>query len=59
VIAKTLNGTALGLSRYVVVKAKVLLDSADGLQEVIDFFRKARNVLCSDFKRVEPKANVS
>jgi hypothetical protein len=42
-----------------VVNAKVLLDSADALQEVIDFFREARNVLGSDFKRVEPKADVS
>jgi hypothetical protein len=28
-------------SRYVVVNAKVLLDSADALQEVIDLFREA------------------
>ena len=40
------------------VNAKVLLDSADLLQEVIHFFREARNVLGSDFKPVEPKADV-
>jgi hypothetical protein len=39
------------------MNAKVLLDSADALQEVIDFLREARNVLGSDFKRVEPKAD--
>jgi hypothetical protein len=33
------NGhSAEGSSRYVVVNAKVLLDRADALQEVIDFF---------------------
>jgi len=30
--------SAKGLSRYVVVNAKVFLDSADAPQEVIDFF---------------------
>jgi hypothetical protein len=45
-------------SRYVVVNAKVLLDSADALQEVIDFFREARDVLGSDFKCVDPKTDV-
>ena len=48
-----------GLSRYVEVNAKVLLDSADALQEVIDFLREARNVLGGVFMRVEPKADVS
>jgi hypothetical protein len=47
-----------GSSRYVVVNAKVLLDSADALQEVIDFFREARDVLGSDFKCVDPKTDV-
>jgi hypothetical protein len=47
-----------GSSRYVVVNAKVLLDSADALQEVIDFFREARDVPGSDFKCVEPKTDV-
>ena len=51
--------SAEGSSRYIVGNAKVLLDSADALQEVIDFFREARNVLGGDFKRVEPKADVS
>jgi hypothetical protein len=47
-----------GVNRYVVVNAKVLLDSADALQEVIDFFREARDVLGSDFKCVDPKTDV-
>jgi hypothetical protein len=47
-----------GSGRYVVVNAKALLDSADALQEVIDFLREARNVLGSGFKRVEPKTDV-
>ena len=34
--------SAEGSSRYIVGNAKVLLDSADALQEVIDFFREAR-----------------
>jgi hypothetical protein len=41
-----------------VVNAKVLLDSADALQEVIDFFREAREVPGSDFECVEPKTHV-
>ena len=44
-------------SRNVVVNAKVLLDSAYALQEVIDFFREARDVLGSDFKRGELRNN--
>src|SRR5277367_4564641 len=47
-----------GSSRYVVVNAKVLLDSADALQEVIDFFREARDVLGSDFKCVDSNTDV-
>jgi hypothetical protein len=39
------------------VNAKVLLDSAYALQEVIDFFREARDVLGSDFKRGELRNN--
>jgi hypothetical protein len=50
--------SAEGSSRYVVVNAKVLLDSADALQEVIDFFRETRNVPGSDFECVEPKTDV-
>jgi hypothetical protein len=42
-----------------VVYAKVLLDSADALQEVIDFFREARDVLGSDFKCVDPKTGLN
>ena len=54
------NGhSAEGSRRYVVVNAKMLLDSADTLQEVIDFFRETRDVRGSDFKRAELKANVS
>ena len=41
------------------MNAKVLLDSADALQEVTDFFREAQNVLGRDFKRAGPKADVS
>ena len=40
------------------MNAKVPLDSADALQEVIDLFREARNVLSSDFECVEPKTDV-
>jgi hypothetical protein len=40
-----------------VVNAKVLLDSAYALQEVIDFLREARDVLNSDFKRGELRNN--
>jgi hypothetical protein len=49
--------SAEGSSRYIVGNAKVLLDSADALQEVIDFFREARDVLGSDFKRGELRNN--
>jgi hypothetical protein len=41
-----------------VVNAKMLLDRADALQEVIDFFREARDVPGSDFECVEPKTDV-
>ena len=49
--------SAKGSSRYVMVNAKVFLDSTDA-HEVIDFFREARNIPRSDFKRVEPKTDV-
>jgi len=35
----------MGSSRDIVVYAKALLDRADALQEVIDFFWHARDVL--------------
>ena len=41
------------------MNAQVHLDSADALQEVIDFFRDARNVLGRDLMCAEPKADVS
>jgi hypothetical protein len=49
------NGhSAEGLSRYVVVNAKVFLDSADAPQEVIDFFPRNPQGLPLRFLR-EPR----
>ena len=40
-----LLGNAFHDADDLMLNAKVLLDRADALQEVIDFFREARNVL--------------